>query len=210
MQDLYDSDVRFCSRQIERLFEQLRELGIWDDIGVIFSSDHGEEFGEHGRFYHRNYPYEELTHVPLVVKPPAVEDAPDRVDATRELVDLLPTICAFHDVAPEGTFEGEHLYEGDSRRAFSLGQPTDASAAVALRTDGWTYITNDETTQLYDRASDRHELHDLAAERPDVVDRLDGQIPPRLRTRDVNAPRAPDDEVDREHLEALGYMELRE
>jgi arylsulfatase A-like enzyme len=202
--------VRFASRQIDRLFGQLRDLGVWDDVSVLFSSDHGEEFGEHGRYFHRNYPYEELTHVPLVVKSPAVEDAPDRVGGTRELVDLLPTICAFHGVDPAGTVEGEHLFEGDSRRAFSLGQPKDASPAVALRTEEWSYVTNDETTQLYDRTTDRAEQDDLADDRPDVVARLDGQIPPRLRTRDVNAPRAPDDEVDREHLEALGYMELRE
>jgi len=38
--------------------------GVWDETNVLFSSDHGEEFGEHGLYFHRNFPYDELINVP--------------------------------------------------------------------------------------------------------------------------------------------------
>jgi arylsulfatase A-like enzyme len=126
MIDLYDSDLRYCSRQLDRLFDGLEKFGIWEDGNILFSSDHGEEFGEHGRFYHRNYPYEELTHVPLVVKT-ATGDAVDRESELRELLDLAPTIVGLHGLDPSAQgFEGIPLFDDHSRVVLTLGQPKDA------------------------------------------------------------------------------------
>lgn len=210
MLDLYDSDIRYCSRHLERLFDGLEELDLWSGCNVLFSSDHGEEFREHGRFFHRNYPYDELIHVPLLVKSPAF-DADDRIADRRELLDLAPTISSFYGLDPnDHGFEGRHLFEGDSRRVLSLGQPADADPAVAVRTDEWKYITNDSDEQLYHLVDDPAEQDDVADEYGDVVDRLRSSISERLLARAVNAPREPEGEVDREQLEALGYMELRD
>ncbi|ELZ94781.1 arylsulfatase [Haloferax mucosum ATCC BAA-1512] len=208
--DLYDSDVRYCSRHLDRLFDGLESRGLWSDCNILFSSDHGEEFREHGAFFHRNYPYDELTHVPLLVKTPTV-DTPARISEPRELLDLAPTITSFHlpeSVTPE--FEGTHLFTGDARTVFSLGQPNEIAPAVAVRTDEWKLITSNSVDQLYDLTADPAEARNVIDDNPDVAAELRDRIPEHLVTRDVNPPRAPKDDVDREQLEALGYMELRE
>lgn len=210
MVDLYDSDLRYCSRHLDRLFDGLEELGIWNESNVLFTSDHGEEFREHGRFFHRNYPYDELIQVPLIVKAPPI-DADGRIAETRELLDLAPTVVSLHteeSALPE--FEGEHLFDGDSRRVFSLGQPNDIAPAVTVRTDEWKLISTGASERLYDLASDPEEQNDIASDNPEIVDRLRESIPNHLITREINPPRRPKDEVDRDQLEALGYMELRD
>lgn len=210
MRDLYDSDIEYCSRHIERLFDGMERLGIWADSNVLFSSDHGEEFREHGHFYHRNYPYDELIHVPLIVKSPETADG-ERIAETRELLDLAPTIASFHmpdtDVA---AFRGRHLFEEGQREVFVLGQPQGVAPTVTLRTDDWKYMVNDDEEKLYDLTADPQERTDVVQENPDVARQLREEIPPELIDREAKEPRDPEDEVDREQLEALGYMELRE
>jgi len=69
--DLYDGRIRIVDTEIGRLFERLKELGLDDKILVIFMSDHGEEFFDHGRKGHHGS-YSEVTHVPLIVRWPGV------------------------------------------------------------------------------------------------------------------------------------------
>ena len=209
--DLYDSDLRYCSRHVSRLFDYFRERGLWDDLNVLFSSDHGEEFYEHGKFFHRNYPYDELISVPLIVKRATDPAGGTTVTDQRQLLDLVPTVCQFHGIDPDDfDFQGTPLFEGESREVVTLGQPNDRDPAVAVRYDGWKFIDTGDGKQLYDLDADPGETDNVAGENPAVVSRLERCIPDHLFERDVEDPRQPDDEVDRKQLEALGYMELRE
>lgn len=211
MIDLYDSDVRYCSRHVARLFEYLREQGLWDQTNLLFSSDHGEEFDEHGKFFHRNYPYDELLHVPLLAKRADDPAGGETVSEQRQLLDLAPTISAFHGLDPNAYgFQGTQLFEGDSREVIALGQPNDRDAAVAVRHDGWKYIDTGDGALLYDLNEDPGETENVVEDNPDVAARLERCIPDSVFDREVEDPRRPEDEVDREQLEALGYMELRE
>jgi arylsulfatase A-like enzyme len=210
MRDLYDSDLRYCSRHLRRLFDALRDRGLFEESDIVFSSDHGEEFREHGRFFHRNFPYDELIHVPLVVAR-AGGGATEPVAEQRELLDLAPTICGFHDVDASGySFRGTPLFEGGPRDVIALGQPGMDEPALAVRADGWKYIHTDAAEQLYDLESDPDEREDVVATTPDTARRLRRLVPEYLFGRDTKAPRPPEDDVDREQLAALGYMELRE
>lgn len=209
--DLYDSDVRYCSRHMERLFDALEGLGLWDDANVVFSADHGEEFYEHGDYFHRNYPYDELTHVPLLLKGDGVPTG-ERVAEQRQLLDLAPTICQFHGVeTAEFDFEGEPLLEGDERRVVALGSGRpDDEQVVAGRWDGWKFIADAESVQLYDLEDDPAESKNVADDNPGVVRRFRKEIPDYLFDREDETLRDPVDDVDKEQLEALGYLELQE
>ncbi|MEF8802090.1 MAG: sulfatase [Halolamina sp.] len=209
MIDLYDSDLRYCSRHLSRLFEAFKDEGLWEDTTWLFSSDHGEEFGEHGLYFHRNFPYDELIHVPLVVKT-ADRSEPDRIESQRELLDLAPTICALYGVdISEYRFLGTPLFEGEDRDVVSLGQPGMDDPAVALRADGWKYIHTPEQEFLFDLSADPEEQDDVAESNSQTLSRLQRRIPDHLFNRDTKSPRPPEDDVDRDQLQALGYMELR-
>ncbi|MFD1588591.1 sulfatase [Halorientalis brevis] len=209
--DLYDSDLRYCSKHISRLFEYFREQDLWSDLNLLFSSDHGEEFYEHGNYFHRNYPYDELISVPLLAKRATDPAGGETVTEQRQLLDLAPTICQLHGLDPDDyDFLGTPLFEGDSREVVTLGQPNDRDPAVAIRYDGWKYIDTGDGEQLYDLTADPDENENVATDNQSVVSRLKRNIPDHVFERDVEDPRQPEDEVDRKQLEALGYMELRD
>lgn len=67
---LYDGEIAYTDDQIGRLFDWLRERGLFDHTIVAIVSDHGEEFGEHGSFGHGTHLHGEVTNVPLVLRYP--------------------------------------------------------------------------------------------------------------------------------------------
>jgi arylsulfatase A-like enzyme len=235
--DLYDSDVRYTSEHVARLFAGLRERDRFEDAAVLLTADHGEEFGEHGRYFHRNRPYDELLHVPLFVKPPGTgagdgdgagtEDGhgsgadgagrgsgaaarPSVVTDQRELLDLAPTVCAFHGVDPPAGFLGEDLFAGGPRRVIATGSFRDGDV-VGVRADGWKYVDVDDGAEreLYDLGADPDERESVAERHPDRCRALRASVPDALFDADTEG--VPDEgDVDddvRDRLEGLGYLE---
>ncbi len=100
--DRYDQEIAHTDRQIARLLRAIdREHTV-----VVFTGDHGEEFGEHGGKYHYTL-HDEVLRVPLVIAAPG--EAPRKVDTPVEQVDLLPTILACLGIAPPDTLPGRNL-----------------------------------------------------------------------------------------------------
>lgn len=186
--DLYDSDIKYTSRHVARLFDGLRDRDLWADTDIVVTADHGEEFGDHGFYYHRNRPYDELIHVPLFVRRATSggKTAPDTppeataggvVDEQRELLDVAPTVCSFHDVEPPAMFEGNNLFAGTDRTVVATGSFRDNGPVVGIRRDGWKYIDADDGRELYELTTDPDELTNVADEHPDQCDRLETLVP---------------------------------
>jgi arylsulfatase A-like enzyme len=95
---LYDGSIRYVDDRLRQFFGELESLGLADDLTVIVTSDHGEEFFEHGQLAHSQI-YPETMHVPLVVVHPALR-GPRRVPDLVETVDLAPTLLELAGVAP--------------------------------------------------------------------------------------------------------------
>jgi arylsulfatase len=93
----YDREIRFTDDMLRKVFATMRELGIDDDTIVVLTSDHGEEFLEHGCIWHGEQMYEEVTRVPLMVHGPGVP-AGKRVAEPVGLIDVMPTILALAGV----------------------------------------------------------------------------------------------------------------
>jgi len=104
---LYDGEIRYTDDHLERLFESLRDKGLWERTLVIFTSDHGEEFGEHGVVgWHGHTLYDELLLVPLIVRFPGDALAGRVVTAQTRSVDLYPTILDVVGVKPPDRIQG--------------------------------------------------------------------------------------------------------
>lgn len=88
----YCSEVNYLDRHLARLFHGLRERGLYDNTLIVFVSDHGEEFHDHGGWWHGQTVYEELARVPLALKLPGNAHAGSRVEGVARLVDLMPTV----------------------------------------------------------------------------------------------------------------------
>jgi len=112
--DEYDGAVRRGDRYVGKLIAQLDELDLLDRTLIVFTSDHGEEFLEHGRCFHLNTLYREVLHVPLIVAAPGLE--PRRVaGAVPASVAIGPTLLALAGVR-------DHELPGPSLASASQGE----------------------------------------------------------------------------------------
>jgi len=97
---LYDDEIYYNDYCIGQIVNQLKSLGIYDHTLFIVVADHGDAFYEHGTYAHGHAPYEELIHVPLVMKLPGSQYAERRVAGLVELIDIFPTIMAVAGLPP--------------------------------------------------------------------------------------------------------------
>jgi arylsulfatase A-like enzyme len=103
---LCDAGIYWADTQIRRLTERLVELNVWDKCALALTSDHGEEFLEHGGRFHAPVKLtEELIHVPLLLRAGGVEDS-RTVAAPFGLIDLAPTLLEVLGLPAPASFQG--------------------------------------------------------------------------------------------------------
>ena len=106
----YDAEIRAVDNAFGELLEGLAKLGLEAGSLIVFTSDHGEEFGEHGVVgWHSHTLYDELLRVPLVIRYPDGWAAGTTVSAQVRLLDLAPTVLAAVGIASPTSFEGVDL-----------------------------------------------------------------------------------------------------
>jgi len=92
------------------LMRHLEESGLSDNTILVFTSDHGSQFGSHGlEAWDKAVPYEESVHVPLVLRLPGRRDAGKTCDSLITPVDLFPTLCGLCGFRPPRGVEGMDL-----------------------------------------------------------------------------------------------------
>lgn len=102
---MYDAEIRFTDQIVGAILDALEARGRLDTTVVALTSDHGEEFFEHGRFGHRMTLFEEVLRVPLVLRRPGLVPAGGTSDVFASLVDVAPTLLELSGLPrPEGTW----------------------------------------------------------------------------------------------------------
>jgi len=89
--DLYDTEIRYNDAKLGEMLDALRNRGLLDRSVLIFTSDHGDAFGEHGYYEHPRYLHEEITRIPLLVRPPGGV-AGETVSTPVSTLDIAATI----------------------------------------------------------------------------------------------------------------------
>ena len=69
--DLYDGEIAYTDAQFGLLVDELKAMGLYDDTLIVVVGDHGEAFGDHGDFVHGHLAYDEIMHVPMIMKFPS-------------------------------------------------------------------------------------------------------------------------------------------
>ena len=108
---VYDGGIRYTDQFIGRLYEYLEEKELLDRTLIVLTSDHGEEFDEHGIIgTHAHSVYDELLHVPMILRLPGAR--PARVLERVGLVDLVPTLLDLAGIVyPDNSFQGVSFSE---------------------------------------------------------------------------------------------------
>ncbi|MBI3661468.1 MAG: sulfatase [Acidobacteria bacterium] len=107
--DAYDGAISYVDEQIGRLLGELDRRGLKENTIVIFTSDHGESFGEHGIFTHSTALYRQLIHVPLIVRWPGRVPAGMRIAVPVSNGGLPATLVEILGMEPAATFAGRSL-----------------------------------------------------------------------------------------------------
>ncbi|MDP9002181.1 MAG: sulfatase, partial [Myxococcota bacterium] len=105
--DRYDGEVTFTDQYLGKLLDFIAGRSWSSRTVIIITSDHGEEFGEHGMTRHGFEIWQTLVHVPLMVVAPGAP--PRRIDVPHSDIDLGPTILDFFGVSPDPSFEGKSI-----------------------------------------------------------------------------------------------------
>lgn len=183
------SEVRYADRALGSMLGHLRRTGRADTTVVVVNADHGEAFGEHGRYFHSTSYYDVQIHVPLVFRVPRLP--PGTCPAPVGNVDVVPTLLELLDLPRRPWMQGASLLPsllqpgcGWPRAAFAetlnVGSGSFwAMDRIRMATDGrWKLLhyLDDDLLQLFDRRSDPGERRNLAHSEPRHTARLLGWL----------------------------------
>lgn len=207
---LYDAGIRFTDDRLRQLFDQLIERGLFDgDYLVVITSDHGEEFGEHGGVLHRGLLYDELIRVPLIAFGSTVPEGVVRKELVSA-IDIAPTILAAAGIPAAAGMQGRDLFsERSPSRLDDVIFSQFRNRRYAVRTPHWKFISSG-TFELYDLTADPGETRDVSRQHLDKVDEFRRLLEAWRAGQEGRRPEpgeaVPLTEEQIEELRALGYV----
>ncbi|HEY3174520.1 MAG TPA: sulfatase [Candidatus Polarisedimenticolia bacterium] len=142
--DWYDGSIRGMDVEVGRLLERLESMGIDRRTLIVFIGDHGEEFLEHGRTFHGQTVYGELTNVPLIFWGPGVLPPGTVVNETVRTIDVMPTLLELSGLPAPAGIQGRSL--AALLRAGRPGAPGALSAAEDSGTRGLPAVSEKAET----------------------------------------------------------------
>ena len=179
----YCGEITMVDRWVGRLLDRLKSLGMWEKTIIVFTSDHGYYFGEHGFFGKSRHTdrgmwaspfYQEITRVPLLIYIPGMK--PRKVGAMVSLVDIMPTLLKLAEIEAPEVVHGKSLVplirgERDNIREFVVTSsfpwnPGEDSRIV----DNWirlvhephfSTVTTPKWTFLYSTGNTQAQLYDV-------------------------------------------------
>ncbi len=218
----YAAEITYIDEHVGRLVEGLKELGLYDDMLIVLTADHGEHLMDHDIYFTHYLPYQETVHVPLIVKLPGNLGAGRVVSDPVSTLDLLPTILSVAGLDAPGDLEGKDLSRVMLGRA-EVGLRT-VYAEQGSAPDRFTKTVceypwklmyfrepEDERYRLFRLDVDPYEDTDLAADRPDIVaelrERLWTRFTPDAPLGAARAQAADLSDAERQRLRSLGYVD---
>jgi arylsulfatase A-like enzyme len=219
---LYDGEIAWVDSYIGKLIADLKRRNLYDRTIIVITADHGDEFFEHGEKGHQHSLYQELLHVPLIVRVPQAEGG-RRIAERVELIDVMPTLLNLLDVAAPAGMQGRSfapLLAGENweeRPRFSETTMASKNRDSKKRVDSWAiyrgqhklivFAENRYPIELYDLVRDPGEKEPLADRElvnlllKDYQDWIE-QVPDADANQTIEL-----EEGIRKMLESLGYLD---
>ncbi|MBW2188508.1 MAG: sulfatase-like hydrolase/transferase [Deltaproteobacteria bacterium] len=216
---LYDGEISYWDDEFGKLLDGLRERGLYEDLTIIVTSDHGEEFNDHGGFWHGTTLYDEQVHVPLLVKLPQARRGGTVVRHWVQSIDLMPTVLKLLDAPiPEGVQGGdlftgtdviyaEESHEGNVLESVRELDGTDEYKLINANRDNPRGL---KPIELYRVDLDPSEQENLASSSPDQIRMTTKALLEQRALAKEGGVAADSVEIDADvaaHLEAIGYIE---
>lgn len=224
MRSVYDSEIAYVDHNFGRLVQLLKDRKLFDNTVIVFISDHGEEFNEHGSYYHGHTLFNEQTRVAMVIKPPA-PFASSHLKEPVQTIDIYPTIASLAGAARPDLM-GRDLTSALYDTTAGLDADYPVFSETDLQTDyrsvvigRWKMIVMDrklrglaDGLKLYDMSADTQERQNRIREEPirgaymaTLIWRHQEQVAGKLKLSREELHKELDPDTIRQ-LEALGYL----
>ena len=181
----YYASITWVDEAIGRIIDKLEEKGLLDDTLIIYSSDHGDNLGDHGMWQKCNF-FESSAHVPLLLAGPGIPSG-RKIDTPVSHLDINPTILTAMGCSVPEEMRGQDLValaargEEEAERAV-FGEyhgPGAVTGEFMVRQGPWKYIHYEGMRpQLFDLRHDPEELRDLGEDpaHAEVRDEFDARL----------------------------------
>ncbi|HQK93552.1 MAG TPA: sulfatase [Armatimonadota bacterium] len=179
---LYAGEVTFVDKWVGLLLDRARSLGLLEKSLVVFTSDHGVPFGEHGIIRRcRPWLHQELVNVPLMLRYPDGTGAGQICEAFAQSCDLMPTILGFLGIEGPAGMTGADLgplVRGEAQSVRDYAYSGFHMRAWSIRSQEHSYLLSleGEPSELYNRAEDPDEFTNIYEGSPDVAEELEGEL----------------------------------
>lgn len=170
LHELYLEGVHYMDGYLDTMLQRLEADGVYDRSIIAFTADHGEEFHEHGGWWHGTALYAEQVHVPLIIKR-AKEPAPGT--ARKELarsIDISASVMGAAGLPIPPAFMGIDLFTDRVAEPIMAEEDLEGNELTSIQSDGWKLISANPgnprglpTTELFNLREDPGETNNLAA-----------------------------------------------
>lgn len=215
--DLYDAGIRQFDDRLKVLFDFLEQKGLLENSYVVVTSDHGEEFLEHGGVLHGKTHYQELIHVPLIIRGPKIPPGL-RIKEMVSLVDVMPTMLGLLGIPSLSGFDGYDLrplwQESGARlpERFIFAEADhhnirdNIKRAVRSRQHKLHYNILSKKIELYNLSEDPQELTNIYSEHAALAKLLFQELKKFMQNTKKGQKAAPLSPEDIQRLKSLGYL----
>ena len=218
----YDGEITFIDKHIGLLIQKLKDLNIYNDTLIILTADHGEEFFEHEGWGHGHSLFQELIHVPLILRYPRIIPKGKIIPNVVQSIDIMPAILdiikipinqeaqgkSLLPLILQGSVEGEYPDMGYSE-TYDRGV-----IARSIRDQKYKLIYskkgNKEKFLLFDLEKDKEELHNIFDQQPEIAKLMEKRLDDIYKFALNNKKGSLSVEIDsstKEELKALGYIQ---
>ena len=216
--DLYDAGIRQMDDGMARLFALLEEKDLLDNTLIIVTSDHGEEFLEHGGVLHGRTQFQEIIHVPLLIRGPGIPHS-KRLRHIASLVDVMPTILTLLGISPPASLDGINLCPLWQKSNAQLPQrfifaEADHNNAIhdvkrAIRHQQYKlhYDRSSKEAQLYNLSDDPEEKVDVAHKHTQLVDTMLSSLKDFMNISKTGRALGSLSPEEIKSLKSLGYLQ---
>jgi lipoteichoic acid synthase len=169
----YLNCIRYQDIFLKNLFDQYKELGLYDDTIFVIYGDHGEGFGEHRRFQHDDNMWEEGIKVPFLIHAPGWFENGERVKGLSNHTDILPTVLEMLGYAvTDGEYPGYSLlHQIPEDRTLMFNCFHDKACSASLKgTEKYIYHYGNQPDEFFNLSKDPLERENLADERGEDVE----------------------------------------
>jgi arylsulfatase A-like enzyme/uncharacterized membrane protein YbhN (UPF0104 family) len=219
LRTLYDGEISFWDEHFGKLLAELKRRGLYDALTIVVTSDHGEEFMDHGGYWHGTTLYDEQLHVPLIVKLPRGERAGTNVPHWVESVDIMPTLLALQSLPIPDSVQGSDLFRGKDQTFAEESHEGNVLRSTRVRDAGgaWKLIAANPGNprglaerELYRVDRDPKERDQLAQKEREALAKRERELEEAATQARTGALKAREvdlsmDQSAQDRLKALGY-----